>query len=70
MKLLFLPVESFEDITRNFEQVQQQAIFTGSGVPTLQAPKGSYYLRTDTPSTANQRIYVNTAVGSNWTGIL
>jgi glutamine amidotransferase-like uncharacterized protein len=29
---------------------------------------GDYYLRTDTPGTANQRIYVRS--GGTWTGIV
>jgi hypothetical protein len=44
-------------------------LYSGSGAPNIGgSPAGSYYLRTDTPSTANQRIYV--ATGTNtWSGI-
>jgi hypothetical protein len=44
-------------------------IFSGSGAPTLSATSGDFYLRTDTPTTANQRIYVCTGT-TNWTGVL
>ena len=45
-------------------------IYSGSGAPNIAAaPAGSYYFRTDTPSVANQRIYVATATNT-WTGIL
>ena len=41
------------------------------GAPTagMATRAGLYYFRSDTPSTANQRIYVSTAVGT-WVGIL
>lgn len=44
-------------------------LYGGSGVPNIAgAPAGSYYLRTDTPSTSGQSIYV--ATGTNtWTGV-
>jgi hypothetical protein len=47
---------------------------SGSGVPTVGSPAGGYYLRTDTPSTPNQRLYVCTVAGvagaATWVGIL
>lgn len=44
-------------------------ITAGSGVPaTGLGTNGDYYLRTDTPGVANQRLYVKNA--GNWTGIL
>ena len=42
-------------------------IFGGSGAPSGGA-NGDYYFRTDTPGTANQRIYVKSA--GSWTGIV
>lgn len=39
--------------------------YSGAGVPSLSAPQGSMYLRTD-GSGGDQVLYVNTAVGSNW----
>lgn len=49
-------------------------IFTGSGAPTIAGTAGNFYLRTGTPSTANQRIYVCTTTGGAgvavWTGIV
>ena len=49
-------------------------IQSGSGVPTVGSPLGGFYLRTDTPSTTNQRIYICTVAGvagaATWVGIL
>jgi hypothetical protein len=44
------------------------AIAFGSGVPTLTAPKGSLYLRTDGSSTST-RLYVNTNGSTTWTAV-
>lgn len=46
-------------------------ILSGSGSPngSVSGTSGDYYFRTDTPSTANQRIYVCTG-GTSWTGIV
>lgn len=41
-------------------------IYFGSGAPTVSAPKGSLYLRTDGSSTST-RLYVNTDGGTTWT---
>lgn len=41
-------------------------IYTGSGAPTVTAPKGSLYLRTDGSSTST-RLYVNTDGATTWT---
>lgn len=43
-------------------------VFFGSGVPTLQAAKGSLYLRSDGSSTST-RMYVNTDGGTAWTAV-
>jgi len=46
------------------------AMYGGPGAPNIPAaPAGSFYFRTDTPGTANQRIYVATATNT-WTGIV
>lgn len=43
--------------------------FFGSGVPSPSlGVDGQYYFRSDTPGTANQRIYVK--VAGTWTGIV
>lgn len=42
--------------------------YTGSGVPTVSAPKGSLYLRTDGSSTST-RLYVNTDGATTWTNV-
>jgi hypothetical protein len=45
-------------------------LWSGSGAPNISASAaGDFYLRTDTPTTANQRLYVATAVNA-WTGIV
>lgn len=51
------------------QHVQHRSVplTVGSGAPTASTP-GSFYFRTDTPATANQRLYVKN--GSAWTGIL
>jgi hypothetical protein len=43
-------------------------VFVGSGAPTVTAPKGSLYLRTD-GSTTNDRAYINTDAGTTWTAL-
>ena len=43
-------------------------IFFGSGAPTLNAARGSLYLRTDGSGTSN-RMYVNTDGGTTWTAV-
>ncbi len=43
-------------------------IYTGSGAPTVSAPKGSLYLRTD-GSTTNDRAYINTNGTTTWTAL-
>lgn len=43
-------------------------IFLGSGAPTFNAGKGSFYMRTDGSSTST-RLYVNIDGGSSWTAI-
>lgn len=44
------------------------AVLVGSGVPSLSAPKGSLYLRSDGTSTST-RAYINTDGGGTWTAI-
>lgn len=43
-------------------------VFVGSGAPTVTAPQGSLYLRTDGSSTST-RAYINTDSGTTWTAI-
>jgi parallel beta-helix repeat protein len=44
-------------------------LWSGSGVPNIAASvAGDFYFRTDTPSTANQRIYIATAANT-WTAL-
>lgn len=44
-------------------------IFSGAGAPTISATSGDIYIRTGTPTVANQRIYICTGT-TNWTGIV
>jgi hypothetical protein len=50
------------------------SIFSGTGAPTIAGTAGDYYLRSGTPTTANQRIYICTATGAagaaTWVGIV
>lgn len=43
-------------------------LYWGSGAPTISAPKGSLYLRTDGSSTST-RLYVNTDGATTWTNV-
>jgi hypothetical protein len=47
---------------------------SGTGAPTIAGTAGDFFFRTDTPSTANQRIYVCTVTGAagaaTWVGIV
>lgn len=43
-------------------------IVAGSGAPTIAAPKGSLYLRTD-GSGVNDRAYINTDASTTWTAL-
>ena len=43
-------------------------VLSGSGAPTLAAPQGSLYLRTDGSSTST-RAYINTNGSTTWTAI-
>jgi hypothetical protein len=43
-------------------------IYFGSGVPTVSAPQGSLYLRTD-GSSGTTRAYINTTGSTTWTAI-
>lgn len=69
MKLKALPVHSFEDATIDFEQIQAQGFYSGTGAPTMVTGQPSLYFRKDTLGTVNQRIYVSAGTGT-WTGIL
>lgn len=44
------------------------AICMGSGAPTLSAPKGSQYFRTDGSTTTNRQYIATDAVGT-WTAV-
>lgn len=43
-------------------------IYFGSGAPTISAPQGSLYLRTD-GSSVSTRLYVNTNGATTWTNV-
>ena len=50
------------------------SMWSGSGAPTIAGTRGDIYFRTDTPATANQRIYICSVAGAagaaTWLGIL
>lgn len=49
-------------------QLEVLGIYFGSGAPTVSAPQGSLYLRTDGSSTST-RAYINTNGSTTWTAI-
>lgn len=51
-----------------FVTVAGMTITGGVGAPTLAAPQGSLYLRTDGSSVAT-RLYVNTNGSTTWTNV-
>lgn len=63
-----------QDLTGEFENLKFKigssllGIYFGSGAPTISAPKGSLYLRTD-GTTTNDRAYINTDAGTTWTAL-
>lgn len=52
----------------SFGSAPALGIYFGSGAPTISAPKGSLYLRTD-GTTTNDRAYINTNAGTTWTAL-
>lgn len=62
----------------NYWQLTNEALLissknsSGSGAPTASGTRGDIYFRTDTPTTANQRIYINSSAttGTTWIGIV
>jgi len=44
-------------------------VFSGTGAPSMRAPKGSIYLRDD-GSTTNDRVYINTNGATGWTAMI
>lgn len=56
-------------ITNGIQLGGASTTYSGSGAPSVSlGNNGDYYLRSDTPGTANQRIYVKSA--GAWTGIV
>lgn len=69
MKFRHLHLTSFQDAQENFEQIDAASLYAGIGAPAFRpAENRGFFFRLDTPTVANQRIYVWT--GSAWTGIL
>ena len=48
--------------------IQNYGLYSGAGAPTISAPKGSIYLRTDGSSTTT-RAYINTNGSTSWTSV-
>ena len=70
MKLPFREIHGLEDAQRNFEAIEGQATYTGVGAPTFTPSEGrAVYFRWDTPTVANQRIYMWNPAGPGWTGV-
>ena len=69
MRFVHRQVHSLEDAQRNFEQIEQQNTYTGSGAPTfIPTNKAvSYYFRMDPSLGANTRLYYFN--GTSWAGI-
>lgn len=61
-------------ITNAFQLEGKGTFNSGSGAPAIAGALGDLYFRTDTPSTANERIYICTTAGAAgsavWTGIV
>ena len=51
-----------------FVTIGTMTITAGTGVPTLAAPQGSLYMRTD-GSSISTRLYVNTTGSTVWTAV-
>ncbi len=45
------------------------SLYSGSGAPVISATRGDIYFRSDSPSSAQKRVYICTG-GTSWTGIL
>lgn len=65
---LAVPAGGTAGIGYLFSSTVNLGIFWGSGAPTLQAAKGSLYLRTDATTNVT-RAYINTDGGTTWTGM-
>lgn len=65
---LSVPAGGSTDAKLTLGLAEAIGIFFGSGVPTVSAPKGSLYLRTDGSSTST-RLYVNTNASTTWTAV-
>lgn len=64
----FTPFSSYNTSTSQYT-LGPNGMWGGSGVPpTTIGVSGDYYFRTDTPTVANQRLYVNQS--GTWVGIL
>lgn len=48
--------------------IQNYGLYSGAGAPSISAPKGSIYLRTDGSSTTT-RAYINTDGSTSWTSV-
>lgn len=71
MKLPFRTIQGFEDAQRNFEALEAQGIYVLSGAPGFTPSEGhAIYFRTDTPTVANQRIYMWNPAGPGWIGVV
>jgi hypothetical protein len=63
-----MPSGGVQDQGINFSTTAHFGIYFGSGAPTVNAAKGSLYLRSD-GSTTTSRAYINTDGATTWTAI-
>ena len=64
----FLVARPFAQSINSFSAAQA-FLFVGSGFPTITAPQGSIYIRTDGTS-INDRAFINTNGSNGWTAII
>ena len=61
-------------IPGNLQLTASATLTSGTGAPAIAGALGDWYIRIDTPTTADQRLYVCTTAGAAgaavWTGIL
>lgn len=63
-----LPTGGQTGLGVNLSVLSHFGIYFGVGVPTLQAAKGSLYMRND-GGTSTNRLYINTDSGTTWTAV-
>ena len=71
MKLPFREIHGLSDCQRNFEAIEALGVYVRKGAPAFTPSEGyGFYFRTDTPTVANQRVYVWNPAGPAWIGVV